>query len=365
MTPNSPLIAITGINGFIAAEVVLLFLARGWHVRGSVRTSTQAEKLKNLPAYEKYFASGQLEVVVVADLSKADFTELLEGADAVASLAAPLPKPGDPTITWSDFKRPTIDPVLRILDYAKKSTTIKSVAIMSSSGSSIRLDHQPNKVYTEDDWTPYTEEYCDNPLATAVWYFAAKKYAEEAVLKWQETEKPSFAISTFCPSMVYGPAHYIPSLANLKALTGSTDEFLNLFIGKDQPFPGQFSKSFVDVRDVAEAFYLGITKEVSGKYLVSGHEYSWQELVDKLRELRPDLDAYFPLGEPGTRTPEDWSMDSSKSKRELGIEYRSTEETLKGAIDFFEGLGLFKEAPLGAKAALSKTGIQSLALHTC
>ncbi|ODN80031.1 hypothetical protein L202_03893 [Cryptococcus amylolentus CBS 6039] len=357
MTPNSPLIAITGIEGFIATELVLLFLARGWHVRGSARTFTQAEKLKSLPAYEKYFASGQLEVVVVADVAKADFTELLEGADAVASLAAPIPKLGDPTITWSDFKRPTIDPVLRILDYAKKSTTIKSVAIMSSSGSSIRLDHQPNKVYTEDDGTPYTEEYCESPsaathrLATVIWYYAAKKYAEEAVLKWQETEKPSFAISTFCPSMVYGPAHYIPSLANLKALTGSTDEFLNLFIGKDQPFPRQFSRSFVDVRDVAEAFYLGITKEASGKYLVSGHEYSWQEFADKLRGLRPDLDAYFPLGEPGTRIPEDWSMDSSKSKRALGIEYRSTEETLKGAIDFFEGLGLFKQAPLWAKAA--------------
>ncbi|TYJ53748.1 hypothetical protein B9479_005586 [Cryptococcus floricola] len=357
MASNSPLIAITGINGFIATEVVLLFLSHGWHVRGSVRTTAQADKLKVHPAYEKHFASGKLEVVVVADLSKADFTELLEGADAVASLAAPLPKLGDPTLTWSDFKGPTSDPLLRILDYAKKSTTIKSVAIMSSSASSLRLDHQPNKVYTEDDWTPYTEEYCEslsaatNPMATIIWYFAAKKYAEEAVLKWQETEKPSFAISTFCPPMVYGPAHYIPALADLKALKGSTDEFLNLFIGKDQPLPGQFSWSFVDVRDVAEALYLGVTKEVSGKYLVSGHEYSWQELADKLRELRPDLEAYFPLGEPGKRIPNEWSMDSSKSKRELGIEYRSTEETLKGTIDLFEGLGLFKEAPLGAKAA--------------
>ncbi|ODN98248.1 hypothetical protein L198_03490 [Cryptococcus wingfieldii CBS 7118] len=351
MSPSSPLIAITGINGFIATEVVLLFLARGWNVRGSVRASTQAEKLKSLPAYEKYFASGQLEVVVVEDLAKADFTELFQGAHAVASLAAPLPKLGDPTLTWSDFKGPTIAPVLRILDYAKKSTTIKSVALMSSSGSSLSLEQEPNKVYTEDDWTPYTEEYCDNPMASVIWYFAAKKFAEEAVMKWQETEKPSFAISTFCPPMVYGPAHYIASLADLKALKGSTDEFLNLFIGKDQPFPGQFSKTFVDVRDVAEAFYLGITKEVSGKYLVSGHDYCWQELADKLRELRPDLDAYFPLGEPGTRIKGEWTMDASKSKRELGLEYRSTEETLKGTIDLFEGLGLFKEAPLGAKTA--------------
>ncbi|ODO08263.1 hypothetical protein I350_03853 [Cryptococcus amylolentus CBS 6273] len=351
MSPSSPLIAITGINGFIATEVVLLFLSHEWHVRGSVRTSTQAEKLKSLPAYEKYFASGKLEVVVVEDLAKADFSELLEGADAVASVAAPLPKMDNPSLEWDkDFKGPTIDPVLRILEYAKKSTTIKSVAVMSSSGSCFTLTPPPGKVYTEADWTPYTEELCHNPATPIIWYFTAKKLAEQAVLKFQETEKPAFSIATFAPSMVYGPPRFISSIDDArKGVQGSSDEVLSLFVGKDQPLPHQFARAYADVRDVADAFYAAITKNVSGKFLLSGHEYKWQAFADKLREIRPDLDAYIPLGTPGQYIPDEYFADASKSQRELGIKYRTTEETLKDTIDFYENLGLFKEAPLGPK----------------
>ncbi|TYJ53746.1 hypothetical protein B9479_005584 [Cryptococcus floricola] len=358
MSPSSPLIAITGINGLIATEVVLLFLSHGWHVRGSVRTTTQADKLKVHPAYEKHFASGKLEVVVLEDLAKADFSELLEGADAVASVAAPLPKLDNPSLTWDkDFKGPTIDPVLRILEYAKKSTTIKSVALMSSSGSCFTLTPPPGKVYTEADWTPYTEELCQsitpatNPAASIIWYFTAKKLAEQAVLNFQETDKPTFSITTLAPTMVYGPPRFIPSIDALKGVQGTSDEFVGLLVGKDQPVPQQYARAYADVRDVADAFYAAITKTVSGKFLISGHEYKWQELADKLRELRPDLDAYFPLGTPGQYIPDEYFADSSKSQRELGIQYRTTEETLKDTIGFYENLGLFKEAPIGPKKA--------------
>ncbi|WVQ77269.1 hypothetical protein IAR50_006953 [Cryptococcus sp. DSM 104548] len=358
MSPSSPLIAVTGINGFIATEVVLLFLSKGWTVRGTVRTPAQADKLKTHPAYEKYCASGELEVLVVEDLAQSDLSALLDGVDAVASVAAPLPKFDNPNLTWADFKGPTIDPVLRVLQYAKKSTTIKAVAIMSSSGSSFDLQPPPDKVYSEKDWTPYTEELSEtitlatNPMAPLIWYFTSKKLAEQAVIRFQETEKPSFSIATFAPAMVYGPAHQIPFTADLKTfINGSSDEFFGLFKGKDQPLPSQFAYAYADVRDVADAFYAAITKQVSGKFMLSGHEYTWQALADKLRELRPDLDAYFPLGEPGAVVPVPYTVDNSKSKKELGLEYRSIEETLKGTVEFYEALGIFKEAPIGAKQA--------------
>ncbi|WVQ77262.1 hypothetical protein IAR50_006945 [Cryptococcus sp. DSM 104548] len=356
MSTPIPTIAVTGINGFVATEVVLLFLSRGWHVRGSVRTPSQADKLNTHPAYEAHIESGNLKVIVVADLAKSDLSELLDGVDAVASVAAPLPKLDNPDLTWDDFKGPTVEPILRFLHYAQKSSTIKSVALMSSLGSSLDLQPPPGKVYTENDWTPYSEDACkaldikSNPLASVIWYFTAKKLAEEAVLQFQASEKPTFAISTFCPPMIYGPARFLSTVDDIKTIGGSQEEFLGLFAGKDQPPPShQFSWSFIDVRDVAEAFYLGVTKKASGKFLVSGPGYTFQEFADRLRALRPDLDAFFTLGEPGRYAPYAWSVNASKSKKELGIQYHTMDETLIGIIEFYEKLGLFKQAPAGKK----------------
>ncbi|ODO00376.1 hypothetical protein I350_07012 [Cryptococcus amylolentus CBS 6273] len=355
---NAPTIAITGINGFIATEVALIFISNGWHVRGSVRTHAQVETLKAHPAYAKYFASGVLRAVVVEDLTKSDLSELFDGVQAVASLAAPLPS-RDPSVTWKDFKIQSIEPALRILKHAQKANTIKSVIITSSNASALDIiGGAPGKVYTEDDWNPLTEEYCQsldlatNPMTPAIWYFAAKKLTEQAVLEFQDTEKPPFSITILCPSMVCGPANYIDTTQAFKDRRGvPSNQILNIFVGKDQPLPMKLACAFVDVRDVAAAFYAAATKQVSGRFMLSGHEFDWQEFVDKLRALRPDLDAYFPLGEPGKDVPGDWAVDASKSKKEFGLQYRSTEDTLKDTVNYLESIGLFKEAPAGLKTA--------------
>ncbi|ODN86595.1 hypothetical protein L198_07290 [Cryptococcus wingfieldii CBS 7118] len=328
-----PIIAITGINGFVATELVLLFLAREWHVRGSVRTPDKAAAVKTHPAYERFFQQGSLEVVVVEDLDESDLGPLMEGVQAVAHLAAPLPKLDDPSLTLDDFKRPIVEPVLRILQQAHKpSSTIKSIAFMSSAASSVDLGAPPGKVYTENNWTPYTDEDCksldphQNPMASVIWYFTAKKQAEQAAFEFHKIHQPAFSITTFCPPMIYGPAHYLQPGTNMSTVTGSQEGFVSLFKGRDAPLPGQFFWSFVDVRDVVDAFHVALTKTVSGRFLVSGHEYTWQEFTDKLQLIRPDLSSFFPLGQPkcksegGGYTPAKWAFDSKKLREELGIE---------------------------------------------
>lgn len=51
--------------------------------------------------------------------------------------------------------------------------------------------------------------------------------------------------------------------------------------------------------------------------------YDFQILADTYRKLRPDLDAYFPLGKPDEPTPiarnGAWHVDSSKATKELGL----------------------------------------------
>ena len=83
MSPT-PLVAITGISGFVSFQVGLCFLAAGWRVRGSVRTQTTAEYIRNHPKLARYRDTGRLQLVVVPDLAGGEFTDLLQDAEAVS-----------------------------------------------------------------------------------------------------------------------------------------------------------------------------------------------------------------------------------------------------------------------------------------
>ena len=79
-----PTVLITGLNGFLAVHTALVFLSHDWSVRGTVRSSAKAENTKKLPSLSKYVADGRVELVVVEDLIKGDFSEALKGVDAVS-----------------------------------------------------------------------------------------------------------------------------------------------------------------------------------------------------------------------------------------------------------------------------------------
>ncbi|WVQ77250.1 hypothetical protein IAR50_006933 [Cryptococcus sp. DSM 104548] len=355
MSPNT--VAITGLNGFIATELAVLFLSRGWHVRGSVRTPAQAQNMKEHPVYSKYVEGGELSVIVVEDMAKSELGELLEEVKSVACIAAPLPGPH--VTSWAQLRDPTIQGIKRVLEYAQASSTIKSIAIMSSVGGVVDWSAPPEKVFSEDDWIPFTDEDCqadstDNNIDQGIlmkWYGTAKKLAEHYAFSFQEKENPAFSIATLAPPMVYGPPIYIPSFKDIPKLQYYQQEYFSLFAGgRDQALPVQMAQSWVDVRDVAEAFYLVLEGQKKGRYVISGGQYKWQDWADKLHTLRPDLEQYLALGQPGNPPASRWKVDASKSVRELGLEYHTSEETLKDTLAYWESLGVYKEAPGAWKA---------------
>lgn len=85
-------------------------------------------------------------------------------------------------------------------------TAVKHVVVTSSFASvgnfNIPATKQADKVYTEDDWNPVTNEDCeklkaDDPMAGSIWYCASKKLAEQAA--WDVSKKASYKLSTICP----------------------------------------------------------------------------------------------------------------------------------------------------------------------
>ncbi|WWD17547.1 hypothetical protein CI109_101988 [Kwoniella shandongensis] len=356
---SAPIIAITGLNGYIATHVALLFLQNGWTVRGSVRSASTGEKVKKNPVFKRWFDEGKVELVTIEDFTIPDggetFRPFLEGVKGVAHLAAPVNQDGK---TWEHYKNPTIQGLLGILQAAKDSTTIESISIMSSVASAFALlppEEQAKKVYGENDWFPLEEvdikdKRPDEPFAAGMWYCAAKKYSEQAGFKWVEENKPNWAFSILAPPMNYGPPLHITEPAVLADAQSSLGELVALIQGKDTPLNSEVSTSWIDVRDCALAVYRAVTWKKSGRFLLSGGLYDFQIIADTYRKVRPDLDAYFSLGKPDEPTPiarqGAWRIDTSKAKAELGLKLdRPLAESLKDTLDYFEQIGAFKLPP--------------------
>ena len=93
MTYQPPMMALTGINGFIATHIALTFLHNGWSVRGSVRTGANQDLVMANPIYKEYVREGKLEVVVLENLATADTVSFLRGCKAVSENLPVVPDP--------------------------------------------------------------------------------------------------------------------------------------------------------------------------------------------------------------------------------------------------------------------------------
>lgn len=65
-TSTSPIVLVTGANGFVGAHVTLAFLKAGWRVRGTTRSQDKADAMKALPAFKEH--SPNLEFALISDI---------------------------------------------------------------------------------------------------------------------------------------------------------------------------------------------------------------------------------------------------------------------------------------------------------
>lgn len=66
------------------------------------------------------------------------------------------------------------------------------------------------------------------------------------------------------------------------------------------------------------------------RFVVSARQFSFQDICDILRSRFPELSERTPLGKPGTSSlpPGAYSIDNSKVKELLKVEFRTLEETV-------------------------------------
>ena len=152
--------------------------------------------------------------------------------------------------------------------------------------------------------------------------------------------------------MIYGPLQH--TVRKIDDLNESNARIYNLFINseKDAPLPPEAVYFYVDPRvsvqrripvnladvsaqEVAAAHVAALFTPAASnqRFIVSAGEIASQTISDTLRANFPELSDRTPIGNPGVSSlPEKasrYSISNEKSRRVLGIKYRSVEDTLK------------------------------------
>jgi len=326
-------VLLTGANGFIGSHILDQLLKAGHSVRSVVRSAPKAKQiLIDFPNY-----GNKLETAIVPDITtQGAFNEAVRSNppfDTIIHTASPflyrVIKDN------SEFINPAIQGTAEVLKAVKEfAPEVKRVIITSSCAAVVDFSADPfaspQKVYTESDWNPTTLEVALAGTAGNA-YQASKKFAEKAAWDFLEKEKPNFDLVTLTPPMVYGPIrHTVP---NVKELNESNARIYNLFINtnKDAPIPPNGMHIYTDVRELATAHLLAMTSPQASnqRFVICSGQIGSQEISDMLRANIPELENRTPVGTPGGNPLPDtaYTASSEKAKKELGLKFRSKEET--------------------------------------
>ena len=331
---SNRLAAITGITGFIAGHAAGEMLARGYEVRGTIRSRAKLDqgRLMTLPG-----AADRLSLVEADLLQGGSLDAAFAEAEIVLHMASPY------SLEAKDARRellePAVEGTLNVLRACARTPSVRRVVLTSSMAAV--TDEPDGRVLTEADWN--TRSSLDrNP------YYFSKAEAERAAWAFMEREKPAFDLVVINPYLVIGPS-LTPALNTsnqiiVEALTGVFPAIMELTWG------------IVDVRDVALAHVLAAENpQASGRYLCAAESVSMRELIEKLKPLArpgeklPTLGIDFPIAsffakffaftQPKgaasymrTHLGRSARFDTSKIQRELGLRYRDVGATVAETV---------------------------------
>ncbi|KAL7958533.1 hypothetical protein V8C34DRAFT_323939 [Trichoderma compactum] len=287
-------------------------------VRATVRSETRGkEVLSNHPEH-----SANLSYVIVPD-----------GIDGVIHVASPM------QLGTTDFEtqlfRPAVDGTFNILEAIQNSDANISRVVITSSIASI-LDplqgQRPGYVYTEKDFSPVAKKTAIESGNATLAYLTSKTVSEKAAFGYVEKNKPKFTISALCPPFLYGPIiHHVQSPKELN----TSNDIYRLFNGSEQEVPPTSFFYYVHVRDLAEAHVQALEKPAAAnqRYLVAVSAYSYRQVCGIIRAKFPELRETTPMGENGAPIPPSYIVDTTKANTDLGIKYRSLEDTIVDAVN--------------------------------
>jgi NADPH-dependent methylglyoxal reductase len=322
-------ILITGVSGFVGGWITDAFLQAGYHVRGTVRSQSSVERVKNRHAGQ----ADQLSFAIVPDMAAPNaLHDAVKGVSGVIHTANPFVL--DPKDNEEELLKPSVNGVLEALKAAQtQGSAIRRVVLLASFADEIDISKgmRPGFTYDETIWNPATWEDAKKSDSGAFVYCAAKALAERAAWDWIEENKPAFSFVALTPPWIFGPT--LGGISSLDHLNESTQAIWKLINGSAKAVPGTEFGGFCDVRDIG-AFHLKAyeTEEAAGHRIITGSHFDYQTAVDLLREEFPQLSDRIPKGNTGI-PEETYAINHSKAEQLLGAKFTPLRKTLRDTVE--------------------------------
>jgi len=331
-------ILVTGATGYVASWLIKKLLDEGLTVHAAVRNPDNKKKVGHLDEIAKK-SSGKIEYFKSDLLENGSYAEAMKGCELVYHTASPF------TSKIKDPQTDLVDPALlgtrNVLEQANKTESVKKVVLTSSCaaiyGDNIDIQKTPQGMITEDIWN--TSSSLEHQA-----YSYSKTLAEKEA--WEMVKKQKrWDLVVINPSLVIGPA------LNPQAVTSESFTILKqLGDGSMKTGAPDFGIGVVDVRDLAYAhFQAGFKPGAKGRHIISGYNTTF---IDMAKTIIPKYGDKYPL--PKNKLPKalvwligpilskslnrkmisrnvgyPFKADNSKSKKELGMNYRPLKDSIK------------------------------------
>ncbi len=319
-------ILVTGGTGFVGSHLVRRLSKTDHEINCLARRGSAHGELRKLGAH-----------IVFGDvLDRASLLNGMAGCDLVVNLANVYEM-------WSPdgsvYYKVNVGGTRNVMECALESGARKVVHV-STAG-----------VYGRPRDCPFTEESEAGPERFSE--YSRSKY-EGDLIAWRLFETEGLPLVVVYPGAVLGPGDTKP-----------TGKYIGDLARGRMPATvfNEVVMTYVDVRDVAEAVLLAAEKDgnIGEKYLVGGRRLSFEELNSLIADISgvptpalrlPDRLVFITAAaltavSSITKKPPPWGMsldqarmaragfqfDGSKAERELGLEYRPIEVSVRDAIE--------------------------------
>lgn len=328
---------VTGATGLLGNNLVRLLLERGFQVRALVRSRSKATA---------QFEGLNVDIVEgdMGDVPR--FADSLQGADIVYHTAAYFRDSYKGGKHWDALYQTNVQGTASLIAAAYEAGIRRFVHT-----SSIAILDGPIGALINETMLRAEDDADD--------YYRSKILSDKEILKFLETHPDMWAVLVL-PAWMHGPGDIGPTSAGQVVLD---------FMKGALPGVVPASFSFVDARDVALAQLLAAEKGRRGeRYLAAGRNQNMSDLFVALERVSgkkaptrriplPALYALAALQELWSRIAKkpvllSWdgvrllarengrtSFDPAKTQRELGLQFRPIEETLRDEIAWYRNHG--------------------------
>lgn len=327
---------VTGSTGLLGSNLVNLLLAQGFEVKALARSVEKAERIlgKNTRAQ-----------IIVGDMEAVDgFADKLNDCDVLFHAAAYFREYFGPGNHWDMMKKINVDGTIQILSEAEKRGVKKTIYVSSTTVIGKTANGQPS-----DESTPPDKDSYDNQ------YAKSKVVAEQAIAEWLKSHR--MPVVLILPAAIIGPMDAAPTAMG-QAITG--------ILNQKVPVIPPGGLEFVDARDVAQAMINAVECGKSGeRYIVCQGYATMQQFAQTVEKVSgvpaPRLKVPYRLmlgmawlmersaaiqGKPveisvnGIRAlNRGREVSSSKAIRDLGINFRSLEDSLRDEVAWYRANG--------------------------